>query len=652
MSDVRDEIAPPSGDGQPESPAASPGHAPLPAASQAGGELVAADDALIGRAFAWSLIVLGVLGIAIGGTIWWLKRPRPIAISEHEAPARVLPPAIVDMSVPKVPLTDITRPAGLDFEHYTGARGEKLLPETMGAGCAFLDFDNDGDQDVLLVNSCDWPWTEAPANPAPTARLYRNDGTGQFADATSGSGLDITLYGQGVAIGDYDNDGWVDVYLTGVDHEPGDGVGGNRLFHNEQGKFVDVTAAAGAAGAPGNWSTSASFLDYDNDGDLDLFVCNYILWTRERDLEIGFTLDGQLRAYGRPNEFDGTFPYLFRNEGQGTFAEVGELAGLHVRVENAVQKPLAKSLGVAPIDYDRDGWIDLIVANDTVQNLLFHNRRDGTFEEVGRRAGIALTNDGSARGAMGIDAAYFRNDNLSLAVAIGNFSNEMTALYVMQDRSLRFVDQALSTGLGPPTRLQLTFGVAWLDFDMDGRLDLVEANGHLEDEINRVQAGQFHAQPPVLFWNAGLDHAVEFLRAEPHRCGPDLSEPMVGRGASVGDIDGDGDQDILLTSNGGAPRLLRNDRTSSSNWLRLKLVGRQSNRDAIGAWVEVHVGGQVLRRQVMPTRGYLSQSELPVTVALGQYNSAERVVVRWPSGTEQELANVTLNEPTVVEEAP
>lgn len=602
------------------------------------------DDAVIGVALRWSLILF--VGIAaIGATIvLMLMRSEPAPEIKKTVLAQVQQRKAPAVALPQVPFTDITAQAGVNFKHENGARGRKLLPETMGGGCAFFDFDNDGDQDLLFVNSQRWPWDEpaAGAQPQPTMALYRNDGTGQFADATAGSGLDVSMYGMGAAVGDYDNDGRVDVYMSAV--------GENRLFHNEgEGKFQDVTAEAGVGGDSQDWSTSCGWLDYDSDGDLDLFVCNYVKWSREFDEAQNFQLTGGGRAYGRPQNFEGTFPYLFRNEGAGKFTEVAEAAGLYKRNEDT-GVPLAKSLGATFADFDGDGRIDIVVANDTVQNFLFHNAGAGRFEEIGTPAGVAFDMNGTARGAMGIDAAPFRNND-SIGVAIGNFANEMTALYVSYGDQMQFMDEAISTGLGPNTRLELTFGVFFFDYDLDGRLDLFAANGHLEEDINRVQPSQHYAQPPHLFWNCGAEQDTEFMPVSAEQCGTELMQPMVGRGAAYADIDGDGDLDILITASGQAPRLLRNDQQQAHHWLRFKLIGKQCNRDAIGAWIEVELGNQVLRRQVMPTRSYVSQAELPVTIGLGNVDQVRRVTIRWPDGSQQALDNIEVDRFYEVEQA-
>jgi enediyne biosynthesis protein E4 len=602
----------------------------------------ARDDALIGKAFRWSLLVILLLAAGGGSVAWWMNRRDVEPELKETELTKVQVRETPTLEIPQVLFRDVTAEAGIEFVHENGAFGEKLLPETMGGGGGFWDYDNDGDQDILFVNSCYWPHDER--NDLPPARLVllQNDGSGRFTDVTAGSGLDISVYGMGVAFGDYDNDGYVDVFISAV--------GRNALFKNlGDGRFVDVTEQAGVAGAADAWSSSCGWFDYDRDGDLDLFVCNYVNWSREFDRAQDFQLTGGGRAYGRPQAFEGTFCYLYRNDGDGKFSEVSEAAGIHVR-NPATNVPMGKSLAVTFADFDDDGWIDVTVANDTVQNFLFHNQRDGTFREIGAVAGVAFDTAGNARGAMGNDVARFRNND-ALGLAIGNFANEMTALYVAYQHSMRFVDEAVATGLGPNTRQELTFGLFFFDYDLDGRLDLFAANGHLEEEINRVQPSQYYEQPPQLFWNCGAAQRTEFAPVPASHCGEDFLHPVVGRGAAYADIDNDGDLDVLIIACGKPARLLRNEQQLGHHWLRFRLVGTRSNRDAIGAWVEVRAGGQTQYRQVMPTRSYQSQVELPVTIGLNEATEVDSVRVRWPNGTWQAVTQWQLDGLTVVTES-
>ncbi|MBM3822948.1 MAG: CRTAC1 family protein [Verrucomicrobia bacterium] len=581
----------------------------------------------VGRLWVFFLAGCGVL--SLGGLMGWLAvgrkpaSPKPPASSEDSSPAAA--PAR---------FRNVTLESGLRFVHFNGATGEKLLPETMGGGVAFFDAEDDGDQDLVFVNGTAWSGSGGPQS---SLELYLNDGHGKFREATRGSGLEKRFYGMGVACGDYDGDGLTDLYCTAV--------GGNFLFRNlGGGKFEETTLKAGVGG-DGGWSTGAAWIDFDRDGDLDLFVCNYVKWSRELDMEANYRLPGLGRSYGPPVNFGGAYPWLFLNEGRGEFREVSQQAGLRVRLPGG-GGPKAKSLAVAPVDIDRDGWMDLVVANDTVQNFVFLNRQNGTFEEVGARYGIAFDTLGQTRGAMGIDTAKFRNDE-ALGIAIGNFANEMNALYVSQREMTLFADEAVAEGLGAASRDRLTFGLFFFDYDLDGRLDLLTANGHLDEFIERSSPGQRYRQAAQLFWNQGGVRGERFVPVE----GPsDLFQPMVGRGSAYADIDGDGDLDVVMTQVGGPALLVRNESSAAVRWIRLRLKGRGGNTDAIGAWVMARVNGQELARQVMPTKSYLSQSELPITLGLGQSGRLGSLEVRWPNGRIQKVEGIEVNRSTLIQE--
>ena len=592
-------------------------------------EWVESDDRAIRTGLRWSLVALIVLGVVGVGVFFALRKtagPAKVQVTPLAAPQTVQ--TAQKLTLPKAPFTEVSASAGLQFRHFTGATGEKLLPETMGSGAAFFDADGDGDADLLLVNGNRWPWdTQGPASPG--CALYRNDtpagGAIRFTDISAGSGLETPFYGMGAAVGDYDNDGNTDVLITAV--------GGAHLFHNEGGgHFKDVTATAGVGGSPDEWSTAATWFDLDNDGDLDVFVASYVKWSRAIDAEVGYKIDGSTRAYGPPMNFQGSFPHLYRNDGGGRFTDISKEGGVQV-TNPSTGVPAAKSLGVVAVDFNTDGFTDLVVANDTVQNFVFENQRDGHFKEVGALTGIAFDSYGNTRGAMGIDAARFTDDG-KLGIAIGNFANEMTALYVGGTTAGLFTDESISWGVGPTSRLPLKFGVMFFDWDLDGRLDLVSINGHLEEEITKVQASQKYRQPAQLFWNAG---AAGFVPVGSEQAGSALFTPIVGRGCAQADLDGDGDEDLLFTQTGGAPLLLRNDRPIDRRWVRLKLVGTRTNRDALGATVQLKAGGKTQWRTVTANRGYLSSSALPLTFGLGETTGVESIEVVWPGGQRQSV---------------
>lgn len=596
------------------------------------------DDAVIGVALRRSLLAIVVVVALVSAMLWWRSRPaEQIPVNEQALASPAV--TVAEPDAPSIPFADITGAAGIGFQHKNGAAGERLLPETMGGGVAFFWLDQDQLPDLLFVNSTAWPWSE-DGTESSTPELYLNLGGGQFQNVTAGSGLDQPLYGMGVATGDYDGDDRVDIYLTAV--------GPNRLLRNlGDGRFEDVTAKAGVAGSADSWSSSAAFLDYDRDGDLDLFVVNYVQWSRELDFEVDYRLAGIGRAYGPPTNFAGTDSYLFRNDGQGRFTEVG--AGTGIQVRNAdTGVPVGKGLAVLAEDLDLDGWTDLVVANDTVRNFLFRNV-GGRFEEQGVSAGLAFDNTGSATGAMGIDGGRI-GDQGEYAVAMGNFANEMTSFFVDPARSVLFNDEAIVTGIGPASRSVLSFGLFLFDADLDGRLDLLQANGHVEDEINRVQPSQRHAQAAQLFWNCGPACDRPFIPLPAENTG-DLTRPMVGRGASYADIDSDGDLDVVLTQAGGAPRLLRNDQALGHRWLRVRLRGTAPNTGAVGARLLLDEGGRIQERQVSSARSYLSQTELVQTFGLGDKQSALRLEITWPDGNVQVLEGIEAGQELVIDQA-
>jgi hypothetical protein len=524
---------------------------------------------------------------------------------------------------PSIVFTDVSASAGVRFLHNNGAFGKKYLPETLGSGCVFFDFDNDGWQDILLINSTNWPGHAAPRS---SPRLYHNNGNGTFTDVTAGSGLDVDLYGMGGAAADYDNDGRPDVFITAV--------GGNRLFHNEgAGHFTDVTRRAGVAGS--GFSTSALWFDYDNDGRLDLFVARYVDWSIDKDLFC--TLDGKTKSYCTPESYKGQSASLYRNRGDGTFDDVTAAAGL--------ADPTSKGLGVAMLDFDNDGWMDLFVANDTQPNKLYRNRGNGTFADVAVGAGVAFSEAGVARAAMGVDAADYDGSGRP-SLLIGNFSNEMMALYHNEGTGL-FIDEAATAGIGRPSLLTLTFGCFFFDVDLDGRPDIFAANGHVADDINRVQPRVTYAQPAHLFRNVGTGRFEE-ITAE---VGAALRHPVVGRGAAYADYDNDGDLDLLVTENHGPARLLRNDGGNRRNALRVKTVGTTSNRDGIGARVDIVLSGGARQWQLVKTgSSYLSQSELPLTFGLGDASRVAEIRVRWPGGRVDTIAGAAANQIITVQE--
>ena len=511
---------------------------------------------------------------------------------------------------PSVVFKDVTAASGIAFRHQSGAFGKKYLPETMGSGVVFLDFDGDGAQDLFFVNSTRWPGRpEKPGLPA----LYRNDGKGRFSDVTRAAGLAVELYGLGAAAADYDNDGKVDLYVTCL--------GPNRLFRNlGGGRFSDVTATAGVGDA--GFGTSAMFFDYDKDGRLDLVVANYVAWSIEKDLFC--TLDGKSKSYCTPESYRGQSLRLYRGTPSGVFEDATKKAGL--------EDARAKSLGIALIDFDSDAWPDLFVANDTQPNKLYRNNGNGSFSDTGVTSGVAFGETGVARAGMGTDAADYSGSGRP-SLVIGNFSNEMLGLYHNEGGGL-FIDEAPSSTVGQASLLTLTFAAFFLDYDLDSRLDIFSVGGHVADDIQKVQPKVSYAQPPHLFRNLGGKRFEDVAS----KLGPDFVRPMVSRGAAYADVDGDGDLDLAVTANGGPAVLLRNDGGNRNGWLRVRLVGTRSNKDGIGARVTATLPGGSKSWAVVKTgSSYCSQSELPLTFGLGSAKGVEALEVVWPSGQRDTL---------------
>jgi hypothetical protein len=510
-------------------------------------------------------------------------------------------------------LTDVTNAAGIQFRHNSGAYGGKLLPETLGSGCAFLDYDSDGWQDILLINGMDWPGHKRQRS---TLQLYHNNRNGTFTDVTKSAGLDVEMYGMGVAIGDYNNDGFPDIFITCV--------GQSRLFRNTgKGTFVDVTRASGLFGRQG-FSTSALWFDYDRDGLLDLFVCNYVRWSPEHD--VFCSLDGTHKSYCTPEAYRGDTCWLFHNRGNGTFEDVTATSGIF--------DSSSKSLGVAMLDYDQDGWPDLLVANDTQPNKLYCNQKNGKFKDVAVEAGLAFSTEGKARAGMGVDVGDFDNSGKP-GIAITNFDNEMIGLYRASAPGV-FDDVSIPSGIGAASRNTLGFGCMFLDVDLDGAPDLVVANGHIDETVRNIRGNVGYAQAPQLFLNQGNGT----FRDVAGEAGGGFEKPKVGRGLAYGDFDRDGDLDVLMTTNNGPAYLFRNDQSAGNRSIRFQLQGTKSNRDAIGANVRIFAGGQSQWRQVRGGSSYLSQSEMPVTFGLGKRDKVDKVVIDWPSGRTEEYKDL------------
>jgi hypothetical protein len=515
--------------------------------------------------------------------------------------------------IPPRRYVNIAPRAGIHFIHNNGAFGAMYLPETMGSGCAFIDYDNDGNPDILLINSTDFP---GHVRRQTTMKLYHNNGNGTFTDVTARARLNVPMYGMGVAVGDYDNDGWDDIYVTAL--------GEARLYHNQHdGTFRDVTAQSGINNT--GFGTSAAWFDYDRDGKLDLFVCNYVQWSEKTDIYC--SLDGRHKSYCTPEDYQGESNRLFHNLGNGRFQDVTHQAGIY--------DPTGKNLGVAIIDYNMDGWPDVAVSDDTQPNKLYRNNHNGTFTQISVQAGIAYDENGVARGAMGIDACDFDGEGYP-SLAIGNFSNEMLGLYQNQKHGF-FIDIAPESAIGQDSRLALTFGLFFYDYDLDGLPDLFAANGHIEPDISRIQPQVTYAELPLLFRNEGHN----LFQPVGQQVG--FTQKLVGRGAAYADINNDGYLDVLVSTNNGPAYLYENVGPNVANAIRIRTVGTQSNRDGIDAVVRVHAANGEHWQMVHSGSSYCSQSELTLTFGLAKATQADRVEIQWPSGHQDTLKSLTGN---------
>jgi enediyne biosynthesis protein E4 len=561
------------------------------------------------------------IGMRIGAVCLLFAGVAMGSLSKAKMTGQPLPPQ-KDRANAGIHFEDVTSAAGIQFVHNNGAFGKKWLPETMGPGVGFIDYDNDGWQDILLVNGTDWPGHGAKHS---TLALYHNNHDGTFSDVTTKAGLAVEMYGMGVAVGDYDNDGFDDIFITAM--------GQSHLFHNNgNGTFSDVTKRAGLEG-PNEFSTSAAWVDYDHDGKLDLVVANYVQWSPQTDLYCA--LDGKTKSYCTPEAYKGTSVRLWHNRGDGTFEDATHKAGLY--------DPTSKSLGVAILDANQDGWPDILISNDTQPNKLYVNNGNGTFTEKAIPAGIGYSEDGIARAGMGVDAADYDRSGYP-SVVITNFSNQMISLY-HNERNGLFVDEAPRSEVGHNSLLTLGFGCFFFDYDLDGWLDLYVADGHIEDGIERVQQRVHFSEPPHLFRNLGNGKFAETTQS----LGAAFAAPRVARGAAYGDINNDGALDLLVATNGGPAVLFRNTGATNHS-LRIKLAGTRSNRDGIGATVRVTAGDEKQAQMLRSGSSYLSSSELILTFGLGTHTQADAIEVRWPSGQIDQLKNVAADQIITVKE--
>ena len=537
------------------------------------------------------------------------------------APASILNPRLV-----KVQFTDVARQSGITFRHDNAASPEKYLIETMGSGCAWIDYDQDGLLDVYLVNGAATR-VYTPKQPLRSA-LYHNNGDGTFTDVTEKAGVGAEgLFGMGVAVGDYDNDGFPDLFVLGY--------GRCILYHNNgNGTFTDVTKKTGVANE-GRWASSAAWFDYNNDGHLDLAIANYVDWSPEHNYYCGDHGPG-MRSYCHPDDYHPQPPTLFRNNGDGTFADVSTASGVGATPRNG--------LGIVTFDYDDDGWQDILIANDSMANSLFRNNRDGTFKEVGYDSGIAVSMDGAAEAGMGVDAADTTGTG-RMDVAIAHLDTQLARFY----RNLgdgTFEDATLQCKIGYATYHMSEFGLAFMDYDNDGARDLFMAGGNVLDNIARYHAGVTFAEPKLMFRNVGNG----MFGNVSDELGADFRLPRVSRGAAVGDFDNDGDLDILINNNGEMPQLLRNDGGNQNNWLSILLIGTKSNRDGVGARVKITAGNLVAYDQRKGGMSYQSARDPRLHFGLGQHSEIDSVEVKWPSGAATKIEKLKSNQIIAIKE--
>jgi hypothetical protein len=526
----------------------------------------------------------------------------------------------------QVTFRDVANSSGVHFRHDNAASPEKYLIETMGSGCAWIDYDQDGLLDLYLVNGA--ATNIYRPKEALRSALYRNNGDGTFTDVTMKAGVSADgLFGMGVAVGDYDNDGYPDLFVLGH--------GRCILYRNKgDGTFTDVSTKAGVDNK-GQWASSAAWFDYDNDGRLDLVIANYVDWSPEHNYWCGDKGPG-MRSYCHPDVYNGQPPKLYHNNGDGTFTDMSQKSGLGLKSGNG--------LGIVTFDYDNDGWQDIFIANDHMPNFLFHNKGDGTFEEVGYASGVAVGIDGQFEAGMGTDAADLSGTG-HMDLVVTHLDQQLARLY-QNAGDASFDDATFRSKLSYATFHMSGFGTRFMDYDNDGARDLFMANGHVLDNIERYRSSVHYAEPKLMFRNTGRG----LFEDVSSQLGEDFLTPCVSRGAAVGDFDNDGDLDILVNNNGQRAQLLRNDGGNANHWLEISLIGTRSNRDGVGARVKVVAGDLTLYDQRKGGMSYQSAQDPRLHFGLGQRGNVTSIEITWPSGTVTKLANVKSDQIVAVKE--